>query len=237
MNWLRDLLKRFARVAAPEHYNRHAKTVDMLSAAERDAIVAKHLNKHLPALGLSEITPRVWIDDSKPPAKPMFEFSLLKGAGMKACWGFSLDFVPHISGRNIRWHRNNQTAKLDVIVDPRGLEDFSFLYGSVGLESDLERHLPAAIERARETWRRGDTWHGMLEIVQEIREKKINRLGFYNYVQLPFAFAFLSAKVGNLGAAEAELMTYAQTHELGDEITMKLMKHLRNLDVVSDRAS
>ncbi|WFR95766.1 hypothetical protein [Rhizobium tumorigenes] len=96
MDWLRNLLKWFDPTAESEHQDRPGETVDLLSAAERDVIVARHLNKHLSTLGLREITPRSWIDEFKPPTKPMFQLSLLKGAGIKACWGFSLDFVPHI---------------------------------------------------------------------------------------------------------------------------------------------
>jgi hypothetical protein len=78
---------------------------ELLSAAERDAIVATHLRERLPALGLNDITVRRWVDGSQPPARRMFELQLLKGAGIKACWGFSLDFVPHISAGWVRWHR------------------------------------------------------------------------------------------------------------------------------------
>jgi hypothetical protein len=34
--------------------------------------------------------------------------------------------------------------------------------------------VPLTLERAQETWRRGSTLSGILDIVREIREKKIN---------------------------------------------------------------
>src|SRR5436305_858012 len=102
---------------------------ELLSSSDRDAIVAAHLRRSLPALGLTEVTVRSWIDGSKPPVRRMFELQLLTGAGMKACWGFSLDFVPHVSAGRIRWHRSSKAALLDVIIDPKGLPQPSYIHG------------------------------------------------------------------------------------------------------------
>lgn len=50
----------------------------------------------LKALGLTKIAPRRWIDGSNPPARRLFELQLLKGDGIIASWGFSLDTLFHI---------------------------------------------------------------------------------------------------------------------------------------------
>jgi hypothetical protein len=44
--------------------------VDLLSAGQRDAVIAPLLRDRLEPLGLSEIAPRRWIDGSKLPARP-----------------------------------------------------------------------------------------------------------------------------------------------------------------------
>ncbi len=106
--------------------------IELLSAAERDAVIAPLLRERLEPLGFGEIAPRRWIDGSKPPARRLFELELLKGAGLKACWGFSLDFVPHLSGGRVRWHRSDKTAMLYVFVDPRALRQPTYLYGASG---------------------------------------------------------------------------------------------------------
>jgi hypothetical protein len=230
INWINRILGQPAPTASHEHQS--PTEVDLLKAAERDAIVECHLNRLLSPLGLTENSARSWIDGSAPPARRMFQISLLKGASMKACWGFSLDFVPHISGwnlpstsrRKICRHRTDKSAMLDVIVDPRDLTQYCSLFGAAQLNSELGQHLPTAVERARETWRRGETWRGMLEIVQELREKPINCFGFHNYTQLPLAFAFLNAKLGDMAAAESELETYVQGCKLGDEVAAELIK-------------
>jgi hypothetical protein len=199
---------------------------ELLSAAERDAIVAPHLQEHLQPLGLTQVGARTWIDGSRPPVRRMFDLMLLKGASMRARWGFSLDFVPHISGGRIRWHRTNETAILDVIVDPteKTLPPLSYIHGAVRLHDDLRLLLPAAVKKAKETWRRGEMESGLLELVREIREHNTNCFPFDMYTQLPLAYAFLSAKFGDLSSAEQELNRYVSRHKLDDGAAATLRK-------------
>ena len=143
---------------------------------------------------------------------------------MKANWGFSLDFVPHISGGRVRWHRTDKTAVLDVVLDPKGLHTVSYIHGSARLAEGLRSLLPEATARARESWRRGATFHGMLDLIQEIRDKHTNCFRYQNYTQLPLAYAFLLAKTGDSRSAEAELDQYALLHRLDDDEAAKLKK-------------
>jgi hypothetical protein len=202
---------------------------DLLRASERDAIVASHLNVRLQALGFVQIAPRRWVDGSAAPIRRVFEMQLLKGASMKALWGFSLDFVPHLSGGRVCWHRSNRSAKLDVYLELEDRICASFLYGTAGLGRDLERLVPVALERAQETWGRGSTFSGILDIVCEIRERAINSFYIHFSWQLPLTFMFLSAKVGDLAAAQAELEAFARKYELAENVITKLAKLLLDL--------
>jgi len=199
----------------------------LLSAAERDAIVADHLRARLPAFGLSEITARRWVDGSQPPVRRMFELQLLKGASIGARWGFSLDYVPHISGGRVRWHRSDKTAMLDIIVDQRDLPQPSYIHGPAGLTEGLRQLLPEAIRRAEESWRKGSALQGMLGIIREIRDRRSNGLGYENYTQLPLAYAFLSAKIGDVQTALQELEEYVKRFDLDDDEAAKLKKLAR----------
>ena len=196
----------------------------LLSATERDAIVARHLRDFLPSLGLTERAIRSWIDGSHFPVRRLFEIQLLKGASMKANWGFSLDFVPHISGGRVRWHRTDKTAMLDVVLDPKDLHTPSYIHGPARLEEGLQRLLPEATARARESWRRGATFHGMLELIRDIQDKHTNYFSYQNYIQLPLAYAFLLAKTGDSEAAKTELDKYAHLHRLDEDEAAKLKK-------------
>ncbi len=198
--------------------------IDFLPSALRDEIISGHLRDHLPQLGLKEIKPRIWIDDSQPPVRRLFELQLLKGAGIKACWGFSLDFVPHISGGKMRWHRSDKAAMLDVIVDPKKLLQATYIHGRGQLVSDLRRMLPEAAAKAKECWERGRSYQGMLDIIRETHERHTNCFDYRNYTQMPLAFALLSAKTGALETAVQELDHYITTHSLDDDQAFKLRK-------------
>ena len=190
--------------------------VELLSATERDSIVATHLRPQLEPLGLSEVAPRRWIDGSNPPSRRLFELTLLKGAGMMACRGFSLEFVPHISAGRIRWHRSDKTARLDVLVCPKILRQASFLFGAKRLAADLIWMLPEAVAGARRDWEIGATFEGMLEIIRRIRDRHTNFWEYENLTQIELAFTFLSAKVGDMIPAERELENYITRHRLDE---------------------
>jgi hypothetical protein len=175
----------------------------------RDSIIASHLNVRLQPLGFVQIAPRRWVDGSTAPVRRVFEMQLLKGAAMKAVWGFSLDFVPHFSGGRVCWHRSNRTAMFDLYVELENRMYASYLSGAAWLHHDLERLVPVTLERAQETWRRGSSLVGVLDIVREIRERKFNHFYAHFSWHLPLTFMFLSAKIGDLAAAQAELEVYA----------------------------
>ena len=124
-----------------------------------------------------------------------------------------------------------------MFVDLEGRPYASFLYGAAWLHHDLERLVPAALERAQQTWRRGSTLVGALDLVREIRERKINYFYVHFSWRLPLTFMFLSAKIGDLAAAEAELEAYARKYELGDEVVSKLAKLLRDLAPIENSQS
>lgn len=203
--------------------------VDLLRASERDAIVASHLNPRLRALGFVQVTPRRWVDGSAPPIRRLFEMRLLKGAAMEPAWGFSLDFVPHFSNGKVCWHRSNRSAKFDVPVEMKSRSYASFLHGADRLNYDLERQLPVALERAQDTWSLGSNPAGVLHILREIRERRIGYFYVYFDEQLPLTSMFLSAKIGDLAGAQAELEAYAAKYELAEAVSAKLAKHLREV--------
>ena len=123
------------------------------------------------------------------------------------CWVFSLDFVPHVSGGSIRWHRSDKSAKLDVVIQPAELLQPCYLFGPERFRDELGTVLPKAAAAAQMDWKRGSTYQGMLQIIREIRERNTNGLPYRNYTQLPLAYAFLNAKTGNLKLAEQESTT------------------------------
>ena len=83
------------------------------------------------------------------------------------------------------------------------------------------------MQKAKETWRRGETGRGLLDLVLEIRERQTNAWPFNLYTQLPLACAFPYARLGDLGAAHQELYHCVSRSKLNDETATKLRKLAR----------
>jgi hypothetical protein len=54
---------------------------------------------------------------------------------------------------------------------------------------------------------------------------------------MPLTFMFLSAKIGDLAAAQTELEVYARKYELAEDVVAKLAKLLRDLAPVENGRS
>jgi len=70
-----------------------------------------------------------------------------------------------------------------------------------------------------------------------LRTGRKNRPVRYFSWHLPLTFMFLSAKIGDLAAAQAELEVYARKYELAEDVVAKLAKLLRDLAPVENGRS
>jgi hypothetical protein len=93
--------------------------------------------------------------------------------------------------------------------------------------------VPQAVESATEIWKRGGTESGLLELLQEIRDKRSHQqLSFKSSAQMAPAYALLLARLGHLAAAE-EALDNTFTEWDTEELRVKL----RNLAREYARAS
>ena len=83
------------------------------------AIVTAKVESLLASKGFEAVDDLIWVCDRYAPIRHVFTLSKWKGGTIAPRWGVSIDFVPHVSGRKIRWHRTNKTAKFDLCIDPR----------------------------------------------------------------------------------------------------------------------
>jgi len=141
-------------------------------------------------------------------------------------WGFSLDFVPHLSGDSIRWHRSDKSARLDVTINPKKLPTI-WCPRSEQFREEFPTLLSKAVAAAKKDWKQGSTYQGMLQLIREIRKRNSNWLPYGMYPQALLAFAFLNAKTGNLKVAERELDRFLDPGGLNQAAAAKLKKLLR----------
>jgi len=177
-------------------------------AAEVDSIIAAVADPLLVAAGFCAGARRRWVR-SFPPVRHVFELASMKGATLAPRWGVSLDFVPHVKGNALAWHRTDKSAILDLAYDPIDFEPdaerrwgLGTMHGAKELRRDAERVLPMAIERALSWLADARELPSVLARAEWLRttDRPGNRFGFENWVQQPLAYAFLLARTGDVEA-------------------------------------
>lgn len=173
-------------------------------------IVFPIIGDRLHALGFEVQRPLQWLRSSDAPIRQVFCLKQWKGGALTPAWGLSLDFVPHVSGNNIKWHKTLKSAQLDLTWDARNpVFDIPYCYGPKIIASKAPEVLSTAITEAESFW---DKTHLISELPSAFERVKKHLssggLGFYNYVQHPLAYAFVLAMNGNPQAAEQEFQRY-----------------------------
>ena len=177
----------------------------MISAAELDAVVAEIAGPLLVAAGFAHVDRRKWVR-SREPVRHVFEIVAFKGFSVVPRWGVSLDFVPHIKGASLAWHRSEKSAQCDLVYDP---VDFyadwqrSWAISSWQADDDLRRDaarvISAAVTAACAMLDDVRDEAAVMKLAEWLRtaERPGGRFKFENWTQQPLAYAFLLARSGS----------------------------------------
>lgn len=183
---------------------------DFVPAAEVDAIVSADADPLLQAAGFARVRRR-WVR-ARPPIRHVFELESLKGATRSPRWGISFDFVPHLKGSTLAWHRTDKSALLDLVYDPIDFDPdwerawgIATLHGAEALRRRTQVVIPRAVSAAVAWLDRVRDAPTALVCAESLRSTKAIRFGFDNYVQAPLAYAFLLARTGSTDAARRVL--------------------------------
>jgi hypothetical protein len=153
--------------------------------------------------GFVTIRPLQWVRSDNSPIRLVFEYRQLKGGALAPAWGYSLDFVPHFSGREMKWHRTEKSALLDAFVDGQRHRDLllTYMYGIPGLLENLHHRVTTAVRIATQFWANSDTPQRVYSTIEELRSEP----GSNRFVQLPIANAFCLARNYREAESRAEL--------------------------------
>ncbi|MBX3586659.1 MAG: hypothetical protein KF796_08435 [Ramlibacter sp.] len=176
---------------------------DLLTIPAIHQTIGPVIDSLLQPQGFVSFKPLQWVRSDNAPIRQLFEYRQLKGGALAPAWGYSLDFVPHFSGREMKWHRTEKSALLDAFVDGQCHRDLllTCMYGVPGLLENLQHRVAAAVQMARQFWATGDTPHRVYSIVEALRSEP----GSSYFVQLPIANAFCLALSGREAEGRAEL--------------------------------
>ncbi len=159
---------------------------------------------------------------------------------MAPAWGLSLDFVPHISGNSLKWHRTNKSARFDIHIDWRRKPwdqcrsmgwDLMYIHGPDALNKKAKRTIPRVVKRSMKFWGKFSSVESLVDAVEYMRRyyDKRRGLGFYNYAQAPLAAAIVLAKAGARVQAQAELDMYIERSRPNESCTLRLREMLSEL--------
>lgn len=185
-------------------------------------IIAPVVEPFLQPLGFEVQGPLTWLRNVDTPIRQIFCLKQWKGGALAPAWGLSLDFVPHLSGNQIKWHRTPKSARLDLTWDVRDQAmDISYVRGPEAVAHDAPRILEAALAKAETFWNGARAVSELPQAFEQVKQHlSSGGLGFYNYQQHPLAYAFVLAINGKPDAAEAEFQRFAAG--LSAQVSQKL---------------
>ena len=207
------------------------------SASDVDAILREVFGPPLEERGFVPVRRRAWVRSEKPHIRDLFELQPLKHGTPVPIWGFSLDFVPHLSGRRLlRWHRTPKSARFDLRYDPMDYAKTTF--GWTVREGDeipveetrksarhlMERVVPMAVAY----WDSVQVVGDLPAAFQDKRERPAQRFGFESYVYEVMAEAFVAAALGDPRSREL-FEAWAGTYEVDPVAAERLRERLEAL--------
>jgi hypothetical protein len=201
---------------------------EVVSNTRIHAIVHGEVERILTPRGFASAHDLTWVRDHDAPIRQMFCFAKWKGGVISPRWGVSLDFVPHLAGGRVKWHRTSKSALPDLCVDARDPAlDMGYINGEEPIRREHARIVTAAVAFAEQFWALCPTVGKLPDAVAWLRSRlAVGGLGFYNYTQHPLAAAFVAAKTGDADHGRSELDRFLTTHRLSAETDARLRQLL-----------
>jgi len=189
-----------------------ASTFEMLRIEHIHDIVLPSVETCLKPLGFETQGPLRWIRSTDAPIRQCFRLEQWKGGILSPTWGLSLDFVPHLSGNQIKWHRAPKSALPDLTFDPRDRSmEVSYMRGIDEVAQLVPSVMQEAVIQAGHFWESACSIDQLPEVFAGVkRHLSSGGLGFYNFRQHPIAYAFVLAMNGHPDLAEAEFQKYTE---------------------------
>lgn len=136
-------------------------------------------------------------------------------------WGYSIDFVPHVEGTRLRWHRTFASARRDLwYVPSNDMPRAHRAFGKATFEASVPHMISDGLQRARAFW---DRQHN-LDDLAKLLENAVWQIGQFpghnkGYVarRSALSWPFVLARIGHQDA-ESCLAGTLSNLELYDEV-------------------
>ncbi|MBT8454907.1 MAG: hypothetical protein HKO95_01295 [Rhodobacteraceae bacterium] len=183
-------------------------------------------------MGFERFSRMEWVEtaSSDVGARRMFALMAFKGGKVIPAWGYSFDYVPHVAGDTVHWHRTPKSAIFDLWQEaPYGKMDLSLLMGLPALEAELPRTVKQAKAAATSFWKPRPALADLPGLFQNVEaaRAKAKQFGFDMLVQPRLAWAFTLARTGERARADDMLADWMEKRKLADPTRQRLEALLR----------
>lgn len=199
---------------------------DPIPIEEFNQAIARTLGSALSQKGFEPVAPRRWVRSGRAPIRDILEIQATKGVSYTPMWGFSLDFVPHVTASGeTKWHRTPKSARFDLVYRPIDYAslasearewDVSPVATPAELQEDLARVTRMVVAQAMPFWDRARSIADLPGVYREHRSRPAAGLPFASFPQQVLASAFVLAMSGD-EAGRAELAAYIRAHDVPQE--------------------
>ena len=204
---------------------------DPIPIEQFNQALARTLGSALSENGFEAVARRRWVRSSRAPIRDLLEVEALKGVRYCPMWGFSLDFVPHVTtSGETKWHRTPKSARFDFVYRPIDYVplasethdwDVSPVATPDELQEDLVRVTRMVMAQAVPFWERVRGIEDLPSVYREHRSRPSVGLPFSSFPQQVLASAFVLAKSGD-AAGRTALAEYIQAYDVAPETAKEL---------------
>ena len=204
---------------------------DPIPIEEFNQAVGRTLGAALAENGFEPVAPRRWVRSRHDGIRDVLELQALKGVAYSPAWGFSLDFVPHVtSGGDTKWHRTPKSARFDLVYwptdtvpQPSDTSDWNMspVATREELDDDLARVTRLVIAQALPFFERVRAVEDLPSLYRARWSRPSLCLPFASFPQQDLASAFVLAKCGD-AAARQELAEYIRTYDVAPATAQRL---------------
>ena len=169
-------------------------------------------------------------NSSEDGVRRMFFLEAGQGGSITPAWGYSFDFVPHISGDTVHWHRTAKSARHDVWLSAPGRElDMSLLDPVERLENHLPRIAKRSFASATAFWKPLPKLADLPGVLQSINDTRKKRKGhtFDMLLQGHLAWAFTMARLGEMAEAQERFDHWASRRNPPEMARQRMQDLLR----------
>lgn len=164
---------------------------------------------------------RRWVSGPTGSIRQLFEFEHLKGNIFSARWGWSVDFVPLLSGRKLGWKRTAAKARFDLCIDPIDTAGSvpgwcSFAEGAS--PSRIADAASAALGAASKDWSKVPDLEGLVATFEQRSGMIFQRFSLDNYAQTDLAWGLALIALGRTADGERHLAAFCENFDI-DPVT------------------